>query len=68
MEVEGAPTPVSVSSLVVRGITVNTDANTIIKKQGQRITVTDINSGDAVEAHGTRVDDHTMLAKQIEVH
>jgi len=34
MEVEGAAT-FSGSSLVVRGITVNTDANTIIKKQGQ---------------------------------
>jgi len=30
--------------------------------------VTDVKPGDTVEAHGTRVDDHTMLAKQIEVH
>ena len=59
MEVEGAAT-VSGSSLVVRGITVNTDANTIIKKQGQRITVIDINSGDAVEAH-ERADDTNAL-------
>ena len=67
MEVDGPVASVAGSSLVVRGITVNTDSSTTIRKQGNSIAFSDIKPGDSVEAHGTRVDDHTMLAKQIEV-
>ncbi len=48
-------------------ITVNTDDNTIIRKQGQIITVDDIKVDDEINCLGTRVDDTTMLARQIEV-
>ncbi len=48
-------------------VTVNTDKNTIIRKQGQIITTSEIKPGDEVNCLGTRVDDHTLLAKQIEV-
>jgi Domain of unknown function (DUF5666) len=68
MEVEGTVTSVGTSSIVVKGITVNTDGNTTIRKQGKTIAVSDIKVGDEVSANGTRVDATTMLAKQIEVH
>ena len=60
------------SSLVVfsqpKGeVTVQVDASTIIKRQGQRISITDIKVGDEVNSMGTRVDDTTLLARQIEV-
>ena len=60
------------SSLVVfsqpKGeVTVQVDGNTIIKRQGQRISISDIKVGDEVNAMGTRVDDTTLLARQIEV-
>ena len=48
-------------------VTVQTDANTIIKRQGDRITVADIKPGDEVNAMGTRIDATTLLARQIEV-
>ncbi len=48
-------------------VTVNTDDKTIIRKQGQIITVDDIKVGDEINCLGTRVDDTTMLARQIEV-
>ncbi len=48
-------------------VTVNTDASTIIRKQGQIVTTADIRVGDEVNCLGTRVDDHTLLARQIEV-
>jgi len=48
-------------------ITVNTDANTVVEKDGQKITVADIKMGDRVEAVGTAVDNTTILAKAIEV-
>ena len=60
------------SSLVVfsqpKGeVTVQVDGSTIIKRQGQHISITDIKVGDEVNAMGTRVDDTTLLARQIEV-
>ncbi|HSP14100.1 MAG TPA: DUF5666 domain-containing protein [Thermoanaerobaculia bacterium] len=72
MTANGPVRSVSGTSLVVfsqpKGeVTVNTDGSTIIKKQGQRISVTDIKPGDEVNCLGARVDDHTMNAKQIEV-
>ncbi|HEY3053208.1 MAG TPA: DUF5666 domain-containing protein [Thermoanaerobaculia bacterium] len=48
-------------------VSVQTDAKTIIKKQSQRITVAEIKPGDEVNCLGTRVDDHTLQARQIEV-
>jgi hypothetical protein len=48
-------------------VTVQTDAKTIIKKQSQRITVAEIKPGDEVNCLGTRVDDHALQARQIEV-
>lgn len=68
MEVEGTVSSITGTSLVVHGITVNTDSNTVIKKQGQTIAFGDIKTGDSVSAEGTRVDATTMLAKKIEVH
>lgn len=48
-------------------VTVKTDASTIIKKQGVRIQVSDIKVGDEINSMGKKVDDHTLLARQIEV-
>ncbi len=49
-------------------VTVTTDSSTIVRKQGKEIAVTDIHVGDGVSCLGTKVSDHTILAKQIEVH
>jgi hypothetical protein len=46
---------------------VQVDANTIIRKQGAIVHLADIKVGDGVNTMGTRVDDHTLLARQIEV-
>ena len=48
-------------------VTVQVNGDTIIKKQGASISVTDIKAGDEINSMGTRVDDHTLLARQIEV-
>ena len=48
-------------------VTVQTDGNTIIKRQGVIIAVTDIKAGDEVNSMGQRVDASTLLARQIEV-
>ena len=48
-------------------VTVRTDANTIIKKQGARITVDEIQVGDEINAQGARGADDILLARQIEV-
>ena len=60
------------SSLVVmapNGVktTVQFDASTKITKKGTAITAGDIKVGDHVEAEGSRVDDHTILATKITV-
>jgi Domain of unknown function (DUF5666) len=72
VEAEGIVTAAAGSSITVqtgRGSeTVTIDAHTVITKQGKTIGAGDIKVGDAVEARGSRVDDHTMLAVQIEVH
>ncbi len=57
----------TVSTVPKGDVTVNVDSNTIIRKQGVQITVGDIKVNDQVNCMGTRVDDHTLLAKQIEV-
>jgi hypothetical protein len=48
-------------------VTVKADSSTIIRKQGSLITLADIKVGDEVNTLGTRVDDHTEMARQIEV-
>ena len=48
-------------------VTVRTDASTIIKKQGVRITVDQIAVGDEINAQGVRGDGDVLLARQIEV-
>jgi uncharacterized protein DUF5666 len=48
-------------------VVVKVDDHTIIRKQGTIITLADIHTGDQVNTMGTRIDDHTLQAKQIEV-
>lgn len=48
-------------------VVVRVGAQTIIKKQGLTIALGDIHVGDGVNTRGTRVDDHTEDAQQIEV-
>ncbi len=71
MAVEGTVKSVGTNSLVVTtkkgDVTVNTDTNTVIRKDDQTIKLSDIQTGDQVEAVGTQVDSTTMLAKMIEV-
>jgi hypothetical protein len=72
MTANGPVLSVSGTELVVLSqpkgeVTVQTDASTIIRKQGVIITVADIKAGDEVNCMGQRIDDHTLLARQIEV-
>ncbi|HEY3052246.1 MAG TPA: hypothetical protein VGK04_02540 [Thermoanaerobaculia bacterium] len=48
-------------------VTVQTDASTVIRKQGEQITAAQINAGDHVNCLGLRIDNQTMKARQIEV-
>jgi hypothetical protein len=68
----GAVKSVSGTSFVVTSqpkgdVTVKTDASTIIKKQGQRITVADLKAGDEANCRGRKTGEREMLAVQIEV-
>ena len=70
---EGTVKSVGSSSLVVTthangDVTVNVDAHTTIRKQGSTIQLADIKVGDEVSAEGQKVDEHTLLARSIEVH
>jgi len=56
-----------VASVPKGDVTVQVGADTIIKKQGDRIALADIKAGDEVNAMGTRVDEQTIKARQIEV-
>ena len=72
MTANGTVKSVGATSLVVTTVpkgevTVQVDDSTIIKKQGVHITLADIHAGDEVNTLGTRVDDHTLKARQIEV-
>lgn len=72
MTANGTVKSVGTDSLVVTtvpngDVTVKVDASTIIKKQGAAIKLADIKVGDGVNTMGQRVDDHTELARQIEV-
>jgi len=48
-------------------VTVKIDSHTLIRKQGVHIGAADIRNGDYVNTRGTRIDDHSLLAGQIEV-
>ena len=48
-------------------VVVQIDNSTIIRREGQTLTPADIKVGDQVNALGTKVDDHTLKATQIEV-
>jgi hypothetical protein len=48
-------------------VTVKIDAKTIIRKQGHTIGAGDIRTGDFVNTRGVKIDDHSLLAEQIEV-
>jgi Cu/Ag efflux protein CusF len=71
VSVSGVVKSVGADSLVVTtgggDVTVNVDAATIIRMKQNAITLADIKVGDRVEAEGTKVDDHTLLAKHIQV-
>jgi len=72
MTANGVVVSVGATSLVVNSVpkgevTVQVVATTIIKKQGEHITLADIHAGDEVNTMGKRVDDHTLEARQIEV-
>jgi hypothetical protein len=60
-------TAVTAASLTVGGTTVKVDSHTVIRKNGQTISLGGVKVGDRVEAKGTRVDATTMLASTIEV-
>jgi hypothetical protein len=72
MTANGAVKSVGADSLVVTtvpngDVTVKVDGSTIIKKQSAIVHLADVKAGDRVNTLGTRVDDHTELARQIEV-
>lgn len=48
-------------------VTVKIDSHTIIRKQGKTIGAGDIKTGNFVNTRGTKIDDHSLLAEQIEV-
>lgn len=68
----GLVTAASATQLTVRtvprgDVIVKIDGKTIIRKQGVIITGAEIHVGDEVNCMGTRIDDHTLTAIQIEV-
>jgi hypothetical protein len=72
MTANGTVKSVGTDSLVVTtvpkgDVTVQVDATTIIRKQGAIIAIDGINAGDEVNTMGTKVDDQTLKARQIEV-
>ena len=72
MTANGTVKSVGTDSLVVTtvpkgDVTVQVDANTIIRKQGVIVHLSDLKAGDQVNTMGKRIDDHTLLARQIEV-
>ncbi len=72
MTANGTVASVGTDSLVVTtvpkgDVTVQVDDTTIIRKQGVLIGLDGIKAGDEVNTMGTKVDDHTEKARQIEV-
>ena len=72
MTANGVVKSVGADSLVVASVpkgdvTVQVNGDTIIKKQGVHIGLADIHEGDEVNTMGKKVDDQTLLARQIEV-
>lgn len=73
MSAEGTVKSVGSGSLVVTtqahgDVTVKTDANTRISKEGKTIQLADVKVGDGVSAEGQKIDATTLLARAIEVH
>ena len=68
---KGVVKSVGTDSLVVTtasgDVTVNVDGHTIIRSGAKALTLADIKAGDLVEAEGTKIDDHTLLAKLVQV-
>lgn len=58
---------ITVASQDHGSVTVKIDAHTIIKGEGKTLGAGDIKTGDFVNTRGTRIDDHSLLAEQIEV-
>ena len=58
---------ITVASQPHGDVVVMVDVNTIIRKQGDVIMLDGIHLDDEVNAMGTRIDDHTLQALQIEV-
>ncbi|HMC70508.1 MAG TPA: DUF5666 domain-containing protein, partial [Mycobacteriales bacterium] len=48
-------------------VTVNVNVSTVIRKEGKTIQLSDVKVGDGVDAEGQKVDEHTLLARTIEV-
>lgn len=71
VELEGTVASVDTSSLVVTtangDVTVNVSNSTQIRKAGQKISLSAVAVGDAVEVEGTQVDATTVAAKKITV-
>jgi hypothetical protein len=72
VEVDGAVTAVGSGSITVHtrnhgDVVVKVDTNTTIRRNDHQIAIGEIHVGDEVEAQGTRIDDHTMLARQIDL-
>ncbi|HEX9163880.1 MAG TPA: DUF5666 domain-containing protein [Thermoanaerobaculia bacterium] len=71
MEVEGTVSAINGNALTVGtrsgDVTVNTDANTVIRKDGNTLSLSDIKMGDRIDAQGTSTDAHTLNATRIEV-
>ncbi len=57
----------TVSTVPHGDVVVKVDSSPVIRKQGDQITIADIHMGDQVNCMGKRIDDHTLLARQIEV-
>ena len=72
MTANGTVTQAGATSLTVKtvprgDVIVKVDGKTVIRKQGAIITAAGIHVGDEINSMGTRIDDHTMTAIQIEV-
>ena len=71
VSLEGTVASVGSSSFVVTtsdgAVTVRVSQSTQIRKNGKKIALSDIETGDAVEVEGTRVDATTVQAKKVTV-
>jgi uncharacterized membrane protein (UPF0127 family) len=69
--VEGTVAVAGTLQITVRtergSIVVKINSSTVITKKSGRISASDIKTGDAVRCRGSRIDDQSILAEQIEV-